>query len=293
VNREEITVDLVHSLIANQFPQWADLPVRTVELDGWDNRTFRLGDELSVRLPSAERYVPQVEKEHRWLPWLRARLPLPIPEPVARGRPGCGYPWPWSVCSWIEGEPAALVAGLDRILLARNLAAFLTALHTVEAGDGPPPGDHCFHRGGDLHVYDDETRAALAALEGEIDTRRAREVWERALASAWTRPPIWVHGDVATSNLLLRDGRLSAVIDFGCSAVGDPACDLAIAWTFFEGDSRAAFRSALPLDYETWARGRGWTLWRAVIWLARDLEVAVPARRVVADVIAEHQDAAS
>jgi aminoglycoside phosphotransferase (APT) family kinase protein len=294
VNREEITVDLVRSLVAEQFPEWRDLPVRPVELDGWDNRTFRLGEELSVRLPSAERYVAQVEKEHRWLPLLGARLPLPIPQPVARGRPGYAYPWSWSVCRWIEGVPAALVPDLDPVLLAQDLARFISALHGVDASDGPPAGGHSFHRGGDLLFYYAETRTALQSLRGEIDTARAQEVWERALASYWQRPPVWVHGDVATSNLLLREGRLAAVIDFGCSAMGDPACDLAIAWTFFSGESRGAFRSALSLDPETWARGRGWTLWRAVIWLARDPEAAAPlARQRVADVIAEHLDAAS
>lgn len=289
-----VTADLVRGLIAQQFPQWSDQPIRPVELDGWDNRTFRLGDELSVRLPSAERYVAQVDKEHRCLPRLRGQLPLPIPEPVARGRPGCGYPWPWSVFRWIEGEPAATASAFDRTLLARDLAAFLTALHSAETTGGPPPGGHCFHRGGYLRVYDDETRSALSTLESEIDTSRAMELWERALSSTWECRPVWVHGDVATSNLLLRDGRLAAVIDFGCSAVGDPACDLAIAWTFFEAESRTAFRSALPLDNETWARGRGWTLWRAVIWLARDPEAAASrAKPQIAELIEEHLEAAS
>ena len=214
-----------------------------VELDGWDNTTFRLGDDLSVRLPSADGYVPQVEKEQRWLPILAPHLPLPIPEPVARGLPGHGFPRPWSVYGWLEGEPATVdrIADLERF--ARSLAEFLAALYRIDPTNGPAAGAHSFYRGGPLSTYDAETRATLSALEGRIDTRRrrARCGRKRSRRSGDGRRT-WVHGDVAASNLLVVDGRLSAVIDFGCSAVGDPACDLAIAWTLFHGESRAAFR---------------------------------------------------
>ena len=141
--------------------------------------------------------------------------------------------------------------------------------------------------------YDGETRQAIAKLDGRIDSDAATEVWERALASAWQGPPVWVHGDVASGNLLVRDGRLSAVIDFGTSGVGDPACDLYIAWTFLEGESRDAFRAALPLDEATWQRGRGWTLWKALITLAQHIDTnpqqAATARRVVDEVLADHR----
>ena len=289
MNRDDITVDLVRTLVAEQFPRWAALPIRRVQPEGWDNRSFRLGDELSLRLPSAEGYVAQVEKEHRWLPWLRPRLPLLIPKPVARGGPGCGYPWPWSVYRWIEGEPVQTASGVDQEMLARDLAAFLQALHRVDASEGPPPGAHSFHRGGDLRIYDGETRSALAVLDDVIDTDAAKDLWERALPSRWPRSPVWVHGDVATSNLLVRDGRMAAVIDFGCSAVGDPACDLVIAWTHFSGD-REAFRSGMPLDKETWARARAWALWKALIWLARDRAAAVPiAPALIATLLADEK----
>jgi aminoglycoside phosphotransferase (APT) family kinase protein len=258
----DIDVTLVRTLIADQFPQWAHLPVRPVDLSGWDNRTFRLGDELSVRLPSASGYVPAVEKEQRWLPYLAPRLPVPIPVPVGHGVPGAGYPYPWSVYQWIEGTPVLTGRIADLAELATDLAAFLVALRAVDPTDGPLAGPHSFWRGGPLQVYDAETRHAIAALP---DGSRATAIWAEALSATWTGRPVWFHGDVAEGNLLLRDGRLAAVIDFGTSGVGDPASDLRIAWTLFHGRSRAAFREAVDQDDATWARARGWTLWKALI----------------------------
>ncbi|HTX49850.1 MAG TPA: aminoglycoside phosphotransferase family protein [Caulobacteraceae bacterium] len=264
----EIDASLVRRLIAAQFPQWAKLPIRAAEPQGWDNRTFRLGNALGVRLPSAARYVAQVEKEQRWLPRLAPQLPLPIPAPVAVGAAGEGYPWPWSIYRWIEGAPAA--HGVEDLpAFASDLGAFLAALQAIDTGDGPAAGPHSFWRGGPLATYDGEARAAIAELGERIDGGAASEVWKAALAATWDGPPVWVHGDMAVANLLLRGGRLGAVIDFGCCAVGDPACDLVLAWTLFEGESRAAFQSALPLDPATWARGRGWALWKAAVSAAR------------------------
>jgi aminoglycoside phosphotransferase (APT) family kinase protein len=288
-DRPQIDADLVCRLIAGQFPQWADLPVREVDLQGWDNRTFRLGDELSVRLPSAAGYVPQVEKEHRWLPGLAPHLPLPIPSPVAQGHPAEGYPSPWSVYQWLPGEPAATARIDDLCDFARDLAGFLAALYRIPADDGPAAGPHSFYRGGPLSVYDAETRESITILSDEIDATAATEVWEDALAAEWPGPPVWVHGDVAVGNLLVRDGRLSAVIDFGSSAVGDPACDTVIAWTFLSGESRQIFHRSLPVDEHTWTRGRGWALWKALITIAWHRETdpakANDARRVLDQVL--------
>lgn len=265
---DAIDASLVRRLVAAQFPQWAGLPVRPVANGGWDNRTFHLGEALSVRLPAARRYAAAVEKEQRWLPALAPHLPLPIPEPVALGRPGEGYEWPWSVCRWLPGEAADGSPPADLARFAEDLADFLLALQRADATDGPPAGQHSFHRGGDLAVYDAETREALGRLDGQVDTDRARTLWAAALASRWDRPPVWVHGDVAPSNLLVADGRLSAVIDFGQLCVGDPACDYGIAWTFMDAEARAAFRARLAPDPGTWARARGWTLWKALIIVA-------------------------
>lgn len=262
-----IDASLVRRLIAEQFPRWADLPVVAVEPGGWDNRTFRLGDEWSVRLPSDSGYAPQVEKEQEWLPLLAAALPLPIPTPIAQGRPAEGYPHPWSVYRWIEGTPATVDAINDIRQFAAALGRFLLALHTVNAADGPPPGLHTAFRGGPLTHYDAEARRALAALGGSVDARTATAIWETALDAAWSGPPVWFHGDVAADNLLLRAGRLAAVIDFGCAGVGDPACDVTIAWTLLDAASSQVFRNAAQFDRATWARGRGWALWKALITL--------------------------
>jgi aminoglycoside phosphotransferase (APT) family kinase protein len=288
-----IDADLARRLVAAQFPQWADLPVAPVELDGWDNRTFRLGPELSVRLPSGDWYALQVDKEQTWLPRLAAHLPLAIPQPVARGEPGEGYPYPWSVYRWLEGAPASSAPVADPVALATALASFLVALRRAPAAGGPAPGRHNFFRGGPLATYAEETSRALEALGDEVAADAVRRTFDDALGALWEGPPVWVHGDVAAGNLLLRDGRLAAVIDFGCAAVGDPACDVVIAWTLFSGASREAFRAGLGVDEATWSRGRGWALWKALITLVGDLERgdragAAATRRVVDAVVADH-----
>ena len=291
-----IDASLVKRLVSAQFPQWTDLPITPVEVDGWDNRTFQLGPDMSVRLPSAEAYAAQVEKEHRWLPILAPRLPLPIPVPLAMGIPAEGYPWRWSVYRWLDGA----IASPDRIddlsEFATRLAGFLAALQQIDPAGGPPPGPHNFYRGGPLKTYDAESRNSITALGDQIDAGRATAVWEAALAATWHGSPVWFHGDVSATNLLVRDGRLYSVIDFGCSGVGDPACDVTIAWTLLSGESREAFRAALPLDAATWARGRGWALWKALITLAAhlgtDLVEAAAAQRVIDDVLADHEQSA-
>ena len=257
--------DLVRKLIAAQFPQWASLPLRSVPVDGWDHRSFRLGDTMVVRLPSAAAYAAQVAKEQRWLPTLAPLLPLAIPEPLALGAPGEGYPFPWSVYRWLDGETAATTIVRDPRAFAAALARFLVALQRIDSRGGPSPGVHNFHRGGALDTYDAEAREAIRRLSASIDARAATSLWDAALRTRWQRDPVWVHGDVSAGNLLVRDGELAAVIDFGLLAVGDPACDLAIAWTFMDPGSRAAFRSGLQLDPDTWLRGRAWALWKAAV----------------------------
>ncbi len=296
-----IDAALVRRLIASQFPHWAELAVEPVALSGWDNRTFRLGERMAARLPSAGQYAAQVAKEQRWLPWLAPRLPLPIPAPVAKGAPGAGYPWSWSIYRWLAGENASTEAIADFDQFALALAAFLTALWRVDTTAGPPPGPHNFFRGGPLATYDDGTRAAIAALAstgGGMDAEPATAVWEAALASHWRGPPVWLHGDIAAGNLLIDAGRLCAVIDFGCCGVGDPACDLTIAWTLLPAPSRALFRAHLNVDAETWARARGWALWKALITMTAmtaqtaTSETVAVARRVVEMVGAEHETVA-
>lgn len=286
--RPLIDVPLVRRLIAGQFPHWADLPVRPVATDGWDNRTFHLGDELTVRLPSATGYVAQVAKEERWLPYLAPRLPLPVPTTVATGAPTEDYPFPWSVRRWIDGEQARPERITDLTAFALDLAGFLTALRGVDPTDGPAAGPHSFWRGGPLRTYDADTRAALDRLGDRVPVEPLARIWADALASSWEESPVWFHGDVAFGNLLIRDGRLAAVIDFGTCGVGDPACDLTIAWTLLPGESREAFRAAMALDPATWQRARGWALWKALItYDDPDPQKSQDARRVVPRLVEE------
>lgn len=265
MRKAEITVEVVAGLVSEQFPHWANLEVSAVPLDGWDNTTFRLGEDKSVRLPSHEMYVPQIDKEHRWLPVLAAQLPVAVPLPIAKGRPGCGFPRPWSIYGWVPGEPVGRVGVADYDRLADDIGRFLAVLQHVDTEGGPPPGPHSFNRGGPLWTWDEQTRSTIDRLAGEVDVAGAIEVWDSALAAPWSGRDVWVHGDVTGSNLLVRDDRLCGVIDFGCAAVGDPACDLTAAWTMFEGTSRQRFVEALPCTPDTWARARGWALWKALI----------------------------
>ena len=219
-----IDVPLVSRLVAAQFPQWAYLPITPVRLSGWDNRTFRLGKDMTVRLPSDEAYTPQVDKEHRWLPILAPQLPLPVPVPLAKGVPAEGYPFNWSVYRWVHGENASLERIDNLSEFATALAGFLTALQRIDPSDGPAAGQHSFFRGGPLETYGAETRRAIKALRGEVAGGTATAVWETAIAATWHGTPVWFHGDVSSGNLLVRDGRLAGVIDFGCSgAVTRPA----------------------------------------------------------------------
>ncbi len=291
--RVNIDVSLVTQLVTSQFPQWADLQITPVDVDGWDNRTFRIGEAMSVRLPSAAGYTAQVDKEHHWLPILAPLLPLPIPVPLAMGIPAAGYPWNWSVYRWLEGAIARTEQIDDLNAFATTLAHFLATLQHIDPTGGPPPGQHSAFRGGPLQSYDAETRRAIAALGDQIDAESATALWNEAIAATWHGPAVWFHGDVAASNLLVSDGRLSAVIDFGCSGVGDPACDLTIAWTLLSGEGREAFGAALPLDAATWTRGRGWALWKGLITLAKHISAnpvqAASARRVIDRVLADHE----
>ena len=295
-DRIVVSTEQVRALVGSQFPQWAGLNIRPVELSGWDNRSFRLGDEMLIRMPSAARYVAQVEKEHRWLPALAPLLPFPIPAPLALGQPGQGYPFRWSVYRWLEGEPLARY--LDRVdlsTIAVDVAAFLRALHGVDASDGPPAGAHNFHRGGSLSVYDGEAKASAVRLADEVDQALAMEIWQLALSSHWRKQGVWVHGDIAEGNLLVKDGRLSAIIDFGSSGVGDASSDLILAWNVLDAESRAVFRRALELDEATWQRGRGWALWKALIVLdaerGRNDKMAEWSRRTIREVFADHSAA--
>lgn len=255
---DEVDIDqaLVRRLVAAQFPDWAELPIEPVRFFGTDNAIYRLGDELAVRLPRREKNVETLKKELRWLPELAPQLPLPIPTPVAVGAPGAGYPLRWAVYRWVAGEaPASEAVDPD------DLAAFIAALERIDPAGGPAPGPHNANRGEPLARRDPPVRAALRAL----DVDGAAAVWEQSLdAPAWAGAPVWIHGDLDARNVLVRNGRLSGVIDFGCLGIGDPACDVMVAWKLFSAERRESFREALAVDDATWTRARGWALSQAL-----------------------------
>ena len=290
--RVETETDTVRRLIAAQFPAWAALPIRPVPATGADNAMFRLGPELAVRLPRVERAVASLEKEAAWLPRLAPHLPLPVPVPVARGRPGEGYPWPWSLCRWVAGDHVAHGAITDEPAFAYEVAAFARALWSLDAKDGPSPGRHNFGRGAPLAARDAAARDAIASLADLFDPAALSRIWEAALAvGEGTAAPVWIHGDLQGTNLLARDGRLVGVIDFGGLGVGDPACDLILAWNLFGPGGRRAYRRAVQVDDAAWARGRGWALSVGVIALAYYRErlpnVAIGARRTIEAVLGD------
>ena len=288
----DIDASLVRRLLTTQFPQWADLSLEPVPSAGTDNALYRLGDDMVVRLPRKTWAIGQADKEHRWLPLLAPHLPLAVPEPLGKGDPGEGYPWTWSVHRWLDGEDATVRSPDDLRRAAADLAAFVGALQEVDVTHGPPSGEHNVHRGVPLAARDPLTRVAIDELDGLLDARAVTAAWESALgAPVWDGPPRWIHGDLQSGNLLVREGRLSAVIDFGLLGVGDPACDLMIAWTFLGKEERASFRAALAVDDATWERGRGWTVSVGVSQLAAYLEanpvLSGIARRGIDEVLAD------
>lgn len=263
----EIPTETVRHLIDTQFPQYTKLPIQEVKPNGWDNRTFRLGDTMSVRLPSAERYAGNVSIEHIYLPRLAPHLSHPIPTPIDKGTPSDAYPWNWSIYGWIEGKPlqTCKLSDSEKEHLAQELAHFLLELYSIDSSDGPKPSHHNFFRGGPLSTYDAETRSSLDNVASSIDVNLATTLWETATATEWQKQPVWIHGDFSPGNILVQDKKLAGVIDFGGIAIGDPACDLCIAWTFFTNKSREIFQETLSLDEDTWVRARGWALWKTLL----------------------------
>ena len=260
---DEINIDraLVARLLAIQFPQWADLLIKSVPSAGTENALFRLGDEMVMRLPRRPDSVGQVDKEHQWLPRFAPHLPLAIPLPLAKGTPTDEYPSVWAVCSWLEGDNATLDRLANPNQAAVKLAQFITALQRIDTTGGPRPGAHNFYRGVPLAMRDEATRRAITDLGNRIDGEAATAVWKASLqAPIWQAPPVWIQDVLQSANLLAVDRKLTAVIDFVGLGVGDPACDLLVAWNLFSAESRAVFRAALSVDDATWARGRGWAL---------------------------------
>ena len=262
----ETDVALVRRLLAGQFPHWADQRIEPVPSYGTDHAIYRLGDHLAARLPRIGWATTQAALEAEWLPKLAPHLPLALPVPLAMGQPADGYPFAWSVYAWLPGENAnGTIDDLEQA--AVDLAAFVTALRQVDTTGAPPRPPR--GRGGPLAESDEQVRRSIAQLGDRIDGAATLRSWEESLtAAAWNGPEVWVHGDLLPGNLLVVDGRLAAVIDFGGLNVGDPACDLQPAWNVFVGASRGRFRAELAVDAASWVRGRAWALYQAVSALA-------------------------
>lgn len=286
----DIDAGLVRALLQSQHSEWADLPLQRVRSSGTDNALFRLGPDMVVRMPRIHWAVDAVLLEFEWLPRLAPHVPLAIPKPRRLGEPGEGYPWPWAVYEWLDGEDAFSGGVGDATQMSSDIAEFLIALRTIDTTGAPRPDPG--RRGNSLRFVDVQTREAIAACAGSIDTAAVTAAWEAALATPeWDGPAMWFHGDVASGNLLVREGRLSAVIDFALMGVGDPACDLAVAWELLDPPARRVFRSAVGADDASWSRGSGWALctalWALPYYLDTNPVMVVQARRKIAAVLAD------
>ncbi|WP_327677223.1 aminoglycoside phosphotransferase family protein [Kitasatospora sp. NBC_00458] len=287
-----IDEELVRRLVAGQFPRWAGLPVSGFPSGGTVNAMYRLGDTMVVRLPLVDWGEVDVAMEQEWLPRLAPLLPTAIPAAIGVGRPAEGYPWAWSVYRWLDGANPEAGALREPVQLAEDLAGFVSSMRRISLPGGPTA-----YRGGPVRLLDEPTRAAIEELRGlpeeGVDCDAAAAVWEDALrAPVWDGPPVWVHSDLMPGNLLVDGGgRLTAVIDFGCAGVGDPACDMFPAWNLLPAEGREVFRKALGVDDATWRRGRGRSLAQALAALPYYREtnplMAANARHVIRAVLAE------
>jgi aminoglycoside phosphotransferase (APT) family kinase protein len=281
-----INESLAKKIISEQFPQWENLPIWAVEKSGWDNRTFHLGNEMTIRLPSNKEYAPQILKEFQWLPKLAQTITsCSITTPLVLGEPGQHYPWHWSVNRWIKGETVSFNRIQDLNQFARDLGFFLTEFQNIDSTNGPIAGSHNFYRGGELAAYDAEVSQAITKIKNKTEQKIAERLWTDALSSKWEKTPVWVHGDIAVGNILVDKGQLTAIIDFGQLAIGDPACDLAITWNFFSGESRDTFKNAIPLDKNTWIRALAWTFWKTLCWPIKGTNI----NQILRDVYSDYQ----
>jgi aminoglycoside phosphotransferase (APT) family kinase protein len=260
----EINEYLVRTLLQDQCPKWANLPLKRIPSSGTDHALFRLGNEYVVRLPRLDGANDNIHKECEWLPKLARFLKVPISEPLFKGQPTQDYPSFWTVTRWNEGKDPDFELENEYENLAQDLAHFLNEFQNIKLLNGPPS-----RRGIPLmtKVLDEETRLAISQLNGEIDIPSITSLWDKlSNTPPWNKDPVWVHGDLLPGNILIQNNRLGAVIDFSSVGIGDPACDLIIAWSLLNSSSREVFRKNLEnIDSDTWERGRGWALSIALI----------------------------
>ena len=264
----DIDATLVHQLLADQFPELAGSDI--VELaNGWDNVMFRLGDDLTVRLPRRQAAVPLIDNEQRCLDILAPRLAIPVPAPLYRGVPSVEFPMPWSICPWFPGEMASDVPLAEPPREARRLGALLVALHQPAPTDAP---ENPF-RGQDVRGIEHRVVENLSKLQRD-DADDLIDRWRGwAMVEPHQGPPMWLHGDLHTANMLVDRGTISAVIDFGDVTSGDPAVDFPVAWMLFDREARYVFRQAAShSDDALWSRARAWALHFALMYLANSAD---------------------
>ena len=263
-DEQPTSVGLVRRLVAAQHPRWVHLPVRPVDSAGTVHALYRLGDDLVVRLPRVDGAAREQVVDRDWVPRLAPYLPLAVPEQVAVGEPDDGYPFSWSVCRWIDGSNPG--PGLPLHDAAGDLGRFVAALSGIRGQDGPPAdGSMAAGRGRHPRGSDEFIRRSITGAGTRIDRFAATRAWAAACsAPAYDGDPVWVHGDLLPGNLLARDGRVTAVIDWGAFGSGDPAVDLLPAWSLLDAATRPAYREIVGADDATWLRGRGWGLYVAL-----------------------------
>ena len=258
-------IEIAQKLIANQFPEYVHLPITEVEKQGHDNSSYRLGNDMIIRMPTAEDYALKIPIEQELLPKLQKYLTIQIPAPIKMGIPSEEYQYPFSIYKYLPGRSINLasLSEIEKEGLAYDLSNFLKELQNITAVKGPEPGLHNWWRGDHLSVYEKGAMGQIEELSSIINSKKALDLWNQAYDTKWDKDPVWIHGDVAIGNILIDNGKLSAVIDFGGMAVGDPACDLVIAWTYFNGKSRDIFIKNMEIDENTWLRAKAWALWKA------------------------------
>ena|SRR3990167_2299637 len=285
-NELEIDEALVRALLKEQYPQWADLHLQHIKSSGTDNALFRLGDDYVVRLPRVDWAVKSIDKEYEWVPSIAEFLKIPVSEPLFKGNPSKLYSSAWMITKWNDGHNPDFEKENEYEALAKDMADFLNELHGIKLAGGPAS-----RRGVPLKQLDEQTGKAIGELAGEIDIPAITSIWKQlSNIPSWDKEPVWVHGDFLPGNVLVQNNRLSAVIDFSDVGIGDPACDLVIAWSLLNANSRNVFKQHLQsIDENTWQRGRGWALSIALIMLPyykhTNPVLAKLARRVIENVL--------